>query len=75
VKPDIVLDAKNLSCPQPLLRTKQALQEMLSGQILEVVTSDLTTKSTFPPFLLRSGDELLDISEEDGVVRHFIRKK
>ena len=34
------LDAKGLNCPLPILRTKKALSEMESGQVLRVQATD-----------------------------------
>ncbi|MFP9048678.1 sulfurtransferase TusA family protein, partial [Enterococcus faecalis] len=36
MKSDKVLDAKGLACPMPIVRTKKAMNELESGQILEV---------------------------------------
>jgi tRNA 2-thiouridine synthesizing protein A len=74
-KPDLVIDVKGLQCPRPLLTTKQTLQGMSSGQVLQVVATDTTTRSSFPPYLSRSGDELLRIEEKEEEIHLFIRKK
>lgn len=34
------LDAKGLSCPMPIVRTKKAMDTMGSGQVLEVQATD-----------------------------------
>ena len=34
IKADKVLDCKGLSCPLPVLKTKKAIEELKSGQIL-----------------------------------------
>jgi tRNA 2-thiouridine synthesizing protein A len=73
--PDLVIDVKGLKCPRPLLTAKQTLAGMHSGQILEVVATDSSTRSSFPPYLNRSGDELLRIEESGEEIRIFIRKK
>jgi tRNA 2-thiouridine synthesizing protein A len=74
-KPDLVIDVKGLQCPRPLLTAKQTLGGMQSGQILQVIATDATTKSSFPPYLTRSGDELLDIEMSDEEIHLFIKKK
>ncbi len=74
-KPDIVIDVKAMQCPRPLLTAKQTLEGMLPGQILQVVATDATTKSSFPPYLNRSGDELLGIDVFDEEIHLFIKKK
>ncbi len=74
-KPDIVIDVKGMHCPRPLLTAKQTLEGMQSGQILHVIATDTTTKSSFPPYLNRSGDELLGIEINDGEIHLLIKKK
>jgi tRNA 2-thiouridine synthesizing protein A len=75
IKPDVVVDTKGLHCPRPLLKAKQILESMEGGQILEVIANDLSTKSTFPAFLKRSGDELLNITEDGAVIHLYIKKR
>jgi tRNA 2-thiouridine synthesizing protein A len=74
-KPDLVIDVKGMKCPRPLLTAKQTLEGMSSGQILQVIATDTSTKSSFPPYLNRSGDELLKIEESGEEIRLFIKKK
>jgi len=37
---DVLLDARNLSCPLPFLKTKLALNSLQAGQILQVIVTD-----------------------------------
>ncbi len=75
IKPDLVIDVKGLQCPRPLLTAKQTLQGMQPGQILQVIATDSSTRSSFPPYLNRSGDELLKLEESGGEIHIFIKKK
>ncbi len=75
MKTDLVIDVKGLHCPRPLLTAKQTLEKMQPGQSLLVIATDSTTKSSFPPFLNRSGNELLRIEAEGEEIRIYIRKK
>lgn len=72
---DLDLDVRELPCPRPLLKTKQLLEGMQSGRILKVRCTDATTKSTFPSFLSRSGDELLGVESQGEEIHFYIRKK
>ncbi len=72
---DVVLDAKGLNCPMPVLKTKKALQTMGSGQVLEVIATDPGVKLDIPALLKRLGHELLEMREEDGTISFYIRKK
>ena len=37
---DKELDARGLNCPLPILRSKKALTDMASGQVLRVLSTD-----------------------------------
>ena len=34
------LDARGMNCPLPILRTRKAINQLASGQILEVTATD-----------------------------------
>jgi len=74
-QPDLVIDVKGLHCPRPLLSAKQTLEKMKPGQTLEVIATDTSTKSSFPPYLKRSGDELLKIEMRGEEIHIYIKKK
>lgn len=69
------LDARGLNCPLPILRTKKALNEMASGEILRVITTDPGSVKDFAAFAKQTGNELLSSTEAGGEYTFFIRKK
>ena len=72
---DEVVDLKGLNCPMPMLKTKKALQGAASGRIMQIEITDSGSKTDMPALLKRSGDELLDVMEDDGVYTFLIKKK
>lgn len=74
IKADEVLDAKGLSCPMPLLRTKKAINGIQSGQILEVQGTDPGSKNDLPGWAERSGHKYLGTKEGDGFFHFYIQK-
>lgn len=68
------LDARNLSCPLPVLKTKQAMDEIAAGEVLEVLATDPGAKSDIAAWSKRTGNELLEVSEGEGVLTFYIRK-
>jgi len=74
IKPDKTLDAKGLSCPMPLLKTKKAIDSIQSGQILEILGTDPGTKNDLPSWCERSGHSFLGEKEDAGFIRFFIKK-
>lgn len=74
IKADLVIDAKGLVCPMPVLKTKKALDGISPGQILEVIASDVASKADITALLNRLGHELIEIREGDGIISFLIRK-
>ena len=72
---DRELDVKGLNCPLPILRTKKALFEMSSGQVLRVFATDPNAAKDFQAFAKQTGNTLLSSSEDGGCFEfHFQRK-
>lgn len=69
-----VLDAKGLACPMPIVKTKKAIGEIESGQVLEVHTTDKGAKNDLTAWAKSSGHEMLKDSEENGVLKFWIKK-
>ncbi|MEK5325565.1 sulfurtransferase TusA family protein [Aeribacillus sp. FSL M8-0254] len=69
-----VLDAKGLSCPMPVVKAKKAMDELTSGQVLEVQTTDKGAKSDLPAWAQASGHKVIDIKEENGILTFWIEK-
>jgi tRNA 2-thiouridine synthesizing protein A len=74
IKADSTLDAKGLSCPMPLLRTKKEIGKINSGQVLEILGTDPGSRNDLPGWAERSGHEFLGEKEETGFFRFFIKK-
>jgi tRNA 2-thiouridine synthesizing protein A len=75
VRTDRDLDVKGLRCPLPILRTKKALAEMVSGQILRVVATDAHAVKDFQAFAKQTGNELLSTVETDSVFEFLFRRR
>ncbi|MEZ5126199.1 MAG: sulfurtransferase TusA family protein [Thermoleophilia bacterium] len=56
---DRVLDASGLACPMPLLKAHKALQELASGQVLQVVTTDPSSANDMRAWMNKSGHTLV----------------
>jgi tRNA 2-thiouridine synthesizing protein A len=72
---DKELDARGLNCPLPILRTKKALAELQSGQVLKVVATDPGAVKDFEAFSRQTGHALLAHSEERKEFTFFVKKK
>jgi tRNA 2-thiouridine synthesizing protein A len=60
------LDARGMNCPLPILRTRKALNQLASGAILEVISTDPGSVKDMASFCSQTGNRLVSSSEEDN---------
>jgi tRNA 2-thiouridine synthesizing protein A len=75
MRPDREVDARGLDCPLPILRTKKALNEMISGQVVRILATDPGSVRDFLAFSRQSGNELLESAQAAGEFSFLLRKK
>ncbi|WP_338451065.1 sulfurtransferase TusA family protein [Niallia oryzisoli] len=68
-----ILDAKGLACPMPIVKTKKAINELESGQILEIHTTDKGSKNHLSAWAKSGGHELLEYEEENNILKFWIK--
>jgi len=68
------LDARGLNCPLPILRTKKAMAELSSGEVLKVVATDPGAVKDFEAFAKQTGHTLVDHSAAGGEFTFFLKK-
>lgn len=71
---DKILDAKGLACPMPIMKTKKAMNELETGQVLEIHTTDPGAKNDLSAWAKSSGHELVGHQEEEGALKLWIKK-
>lgn len=72
---DRELDVKGLNCPLPILRTKKALSEMSSGQVLRVLATDPGAVKDFQAFAKQTGNQLLSSAESELIFEFYFKRK
>ncbi len=72
---DRMVDASGLRCPLPLLRAKQAVNQLQSQQVLLLIATDVGADRDIPAWIQLSGHQLLLHSTNDAVREFYIRKK
>lgn len=75
ITPTRTLDAKGLSCPMPLLRTKKEMDKINSGEILEILGTDPGSRNDLPGWCTRTNHIYLGEKEDAGFFRFYIQKK
>lgn len=74
-KIDKELDARGLVCPLPILRTKQSLAGMTSGQTLKISATDPGSVIDFQVFAEQTGNELLSLSQTADEFIFILKKR
>jgi tRNA 2-thiouridine synthesizing protein A len=75
MKFDKELDARGLKCPLPILRTKKALVDLASGQVLRIMTTDPGSVDDFAAFSRQTGNALLSSHSLEGEFVFFMQRK
>ncbi|MFT7684966.1 MAG: tRNA 2-thiouridine synthesizing protein A [Candidatus Azotimanducaceae bacterium] len=68
------LDACGLTCPLPLLKAKQGLNKLDSGQTFSLVCTDAGSVRDFKVFCEQSGNRLLESKESEGKYYYHLQK-
>lgn len=72
---DKELDTRGMNCPLPILKTKKALADMTTGQILKVISTDAGSVKDMQAFANQTGNSLVSSSEEKGEYIFMMQKK
>ncbi|WIV66026.1 sulfurtransferase TusA family protein [Natrialbaceae archaeon AArc-T1-2] len=69
------LDVQGESCPMPVVKTKQAIDDLAEGDVLEVVATDSGSMSDIDGWAAGTdGVDLLEQAEGDGIYKHYVAK-
>ncbi|MGQ4911988.1 MAG: sulfurtransferase TusA family protein [Candidatus Thorarchaeota archaeon] len=75
-EPAEVIDCVGLYCPQPLFQTREAMDALKPGELLEVLADDPAAEEDIKRFAKRTGHTLVSFQRlEDGVQQFILRKK
>ena len=69
------LDTRGLNCPLPILKAKKALSEMVSGEVLRVLSSDPGSTRDFQAFARQTGNELVEQTVNGDDFVHVLRRR
>lgn len=71
---DKEFDASGLACPLPIVKTKKALADMASGQVLRVIATDPGSSADMAAFAEQTGHALLSSGQESGKFVFMLKK-
>jgi len=74
IKPDRELDCVGLYCPEPVFRTRQEIDKMNVGDVLEIIADDPAAEEDIPRLVKRLGQQLVSTRKENDRLYFIIKK-
>lgn len=71
---DKFVDAKGQACPMPVLMLAKAFKDLATGQTLALSATDPGSKADIPAWASKTGNALLELVEENGVMTYYLKK-
>lgn len=75
IKPDAILDLKGVVCPMNFVKSKLKLEEMNSGDVLEIIIDDGEPIRNVPASLKDEGHNILEAKQIGNSWRLLIEKQ
>ena len=74
ITPKKTLDCIGLYCPQPLFQTREGIDSIEVGEVLELLADDPAAEEDIKRFAKRTGHEFIVFENKDNKLRFLIRK-
>jgi len=71
---NLIVDAKGLACPMPIVKAKKGIDSLQPGQIMELQTTDKGSMNDFQAWVKQTKHELVEVKEANGVFTFLVRK-
>ncbi len=71
---DETLDCIGLYCPMPILKTREKIEEIAVGSMLEVLADDPASEPDLIAWARRTGQEIVRIDKTSEGLRFLIRR-
>lgn len=68
------LDCLGLYCPEPLFQTREAIDAIEVGEVLEVLSDDPAAEEDLSRFAKRAGHEVVSVENDSGQLRILMRR-
>lgn len=69
------LDVQGLNCPMPVVKTKQAIDDLVEGDVLEVLATDPGSMNDLDGWAeSTAGVEMIEQVEDGDRYKHYVRK-
>lgn len=72
--PATTLDCVGLYCPEPLFQTREAIDAVGVGDVLEVFADDPAAEEDLTRFAKRAGHEVVSVEHDGDQLRILLRR-
>lgn len=72
-EPKKTLDCIGLYCPEPLFQTREQIDSIEEGEILEVLSDDPAAEEDLKRFAKRTGHEIIKFEKKGDILRFLIK--
>ena len=72
---DQVVDCIGLYCPMPILKTREEMDKLDTGQILEVWADDPAAEEDLKAWAKHAGQKIVEIEKTDEGMKFLIQKE
>lgn len=69
------LDCLGLYCPEPVFQTREAIDAIGVGEVLEVFSDDPAAEEDLTRFAKRAGHEVVAVENEGGLLHMLLRRR
>ena len=74
VNPDRQIDCTGLFCPMPIVKTREAMTQMVVGEILEMLSDDPAAEADMRSWSRSTGHDIVEVGRSGLVYRFMVRK-
>ncbi len=74
MKPNIVVDARGLFCPAPIIKTSEAIRSIDTGGVVEVISDDPAIEFDMPAWCESQGHTIESVTIERDAFFYLVKK-
>ncbi|MDH3196736.1 MAG: sulfurtransferase TusA family protein [Candidatus Krumholzibacteria bacterium] len=73
--PRVVVDTRGLFCPVPIIRTSEAMRNLASGGVVELISDDPAIAHDLPAWCKASGHTIVSSHRKAEDYHYLVRKR
>ena len=74
LQPDLILDARDLFCPSPVLKAAEEMDKLAPAQVLRILANAPAAEEDIQRWAKRAGHTLLELRKDGRELTFLVRK-